>query len=87
MVINWKLAGKIKASSYRRRVLQALESREKTPTEISKELNIKISHISRALTELEEMNLIKCLTSELRKGRIYRLTKEGKKIANYLKKQ
>ena len=80
MVINWELVGKIKASSYRLKVLNALKEREKIPTELSKELNIKISHISRALSELEGLELVECLNPELRKGKIYSVTKKGREV-------
>jgi len=78
MVNKWELAGKINSSDYRKRVLLSLKEGNKTPTQLSKSLDIKMSHISRALKELENMNLIKCLTPELRKSKMYEITKLGR---------
>ncbi len=78
--INWELIGKIKASEYRTRIVKVLAKGNKTPAELSKELNFHISHVSRALNELEKRGVVKCLTPKLRKGKIYSLTEEGKRI-------
>jgi len=80
MVNKWELAGKVRSSSYRLRILSKLLDSNKTPTQLSKELNIKMSHISRALTELVKMGLIESLTPELRKGKMYTISKLGKEI-------
>jgi len=78
MVKKWDIFGNIISSAYRKRVLIALEEKPKTPSMLEKELNIKIAHISRTLTELEGLKVISCLTPRLRKGRMYFITKLGK---------
>lgn len=80
MVNKWELYGKVKASSYRKRVLKAIIGSPKTPTELSKVLDINMSHISRTLSELLNMGLIESAAPGLRKGRIYRVTRLGKDI-------
>jgi len=84
MVDKWILAGKVNSSSYRSNVLIKLQESPKTPTQLSKILNIKISHISRALKELSDLGLIKSLTPELRKSKMYAITPLGKQIINQL---
>jgi len=86
MVNKWDLRGKISASVYRKRVLSKLNEGVFTPKELEKDLNIKMSHVSRTLTELQKLNLIECLTPALRKGRQYRITKQGEKILKEVEK-
>ena len=50
-----------------------------TPTEISNELKTHFSQITKNLLELEKRDLVKCLTPNLRKGRLYGMTEKGKK--------
>ena len=80
MVNKWELKGKVDASSYRKRVLSKLNEDVFAPKELEKNLDIKMSHISRTLAELENMKLIKCITPELRKGKQFRITKLGKEV-------
>lgn len=79
MVSKWKLTGLVQSSAYRKKVLKTLKE-TKTPTQLEKELDIKISHISRTLKELREMKLIKCHAPDLRKGKLYQITKLGKEV-------
>ena len=85
MVNKWELAGKLQSSSYRNQVLSKLSENPKTPTQLSKELNIKMSHVSRTLSELVKLNLIESLTPELRKSKLYRITNLGKDVLRKLK--
>ena len=77
---KWELIGKIKSSEWRLRVLKILNENMKLPSELSKEANISSSHISEVLSNLEEMKLIECKNPNLRKGKIYSITKLGKEI-------
>jgi len=85
MVNKWELKGKISASSYRKSVLLNLNEGIFTPRELEKSLNIKMSHISRTLAELQEYKLIECLTPTLRKGKQYRITKLGREVLKNIK--
>lgn len=85
MTNKWHLTGKVHSSRYRKEVLIKLLEGARTPTGLSKELKIKMSHISRALKELGDMKLIKCLTPELRKSKIYSITNQGGEILKLLK--
>lgn len=50
------------------------------PTEISAELKIHLSQVTRNLGELEKKGLVKCMNPSLRKGRLYSTTEKGKKL-------
>lgn len=80
MVDKWELIGKLKSSEWRLRVLQILSKGVKTPKELSKEADISSSHISEVIGELAEMKLIELKTPNLRKGKIYSITKKGKDV-------
>lgn len=84
MVINWELKGYITASRYRVAIMQALSKEPKTPKTLEKELNIKFSHISRALKELSDKGVVECLTPALHKQKYYGLTRQGKDISKQL---
>lgn len=65
-------------------MLLALQDKPITPSAISEKTKIYPSHVSITLTELTEQKLVKCLTPKLRKGRLYDLTNEGRKLLNHL---
>ena len=71
----------VKKSGYRTRVLKTLEKDAKIPSEIAKDSGIYQNHISNTLRDLKEHELIECINPEVRKGRLYRLTEKGEKIA------
>jgi len=76
---NWDDIGFVISSNYRKKVLKALDT-EKQPSELSKELNINKTHISRTLNELESKEMIKCLNPNLKKGKLYVISDYGRKI-------
>jgi len=84
-VTRWDLVSFVIASSYRKKVLSAL-STPKTPSAISKEISINKTHISRALAELEDKGLIKCLTPNSKKGKIYSIQDLGKETLTEVNK-
>jgi len=85
MVTKWHLIGRVHASKYRKKILEELNKNVKTPTVLEKETNIKISHVSRALKELSDLRLVKCLTPDLKKGKMYHITKLGKEVLESIK--
>lgn len=76
----------IEISTYRNLVMSSLYGDEvyKTPTQISKESNIKVNHISKVLYDLKKQNLIQCINEERRKGRLYCLTNEGRQVCDHM---
>ena len=71
-------------SSYRRKVLETLKNDVKIPTKISEESGVGIKHVSNVLTDLKEHNLIVCINEDAHKGRLYRLTDEGKNVVSMI---
>ena len=67
----------VKASRYRRNILIYLSENEKTPKELSIELNIHQNNISATLRGLKEYNLVYCINPNVKKGRLYKLTDKG----------
>jgi len=81
MSIDDDLLGYLKASTYRLQILKILHNLNyATPSDILKQLEVNFPQISRTLSELEEVELIKCTTPDRTKGRIYRITDKGLKI-------
>jgi predicted transcriptional regulator len=74
----------IKRSTYRQRVLKALDGNVLMPTEIAERSNIKTNHVSKVLSELKSKELIEIINPEARKGRLYRLTDVGEEIMEKL---
>ena len=83
---NLNKYGFVLASKYRKNVVLVLESKPKTPKEISIEINCDLTHVSRALRELTNNRITRCATPERVKGRIYQLTNSGIEILKLLKK-
>ena len=83
--MDWKKYGYVVSSDYRKKVVTSLLAGPKTPKQIAVEVSLYLSHVSKTLNELQEFEIAICLTPELKRGRIYELTKEGKDLAKYLK--
>ena len=79
------LAGWIKASSYRNRVMINLGNKTKTPSSIARDSQIKMNHVSMILKALKEKKLIVCLNEDSKKGRLYQMTDLGKQVAQAVK--
>ena len=65
-------------------MLKALEDEVLIPTVISERSDIKTNYISKILGELKDKELIEIINPEVRKGRLYRLTDEGKGVVRKL---
>lgn len=76
--MTWDQAGYIRGSDYRTATATALEESKKQPSEIAEETGIAISHVSRALKQLRERDLVQVLNPDAKKGRLYALTDEGR---------
>lgn len=68
-------------SSPRKAILNKLNEGVSTPSLISSSLNVNKTHVSRALKELQQKELVECLTQS-RKGRMYGITEKGSSIIN-----
>ena len=76
----WEEVGYVMASKCRETIIRKLSKKNFMPSNLAKETNFRLSHISRALKELKIKNLIICLNNESRKGKIYSLTDSGKQV-------
>lgn len=85
--MDWRKYGYVIASRHRQKVVLALGESERTPKQIAERTRLHLSHVSHVLADLLERKLATCLTPNLRRGRIYALTQEGKKIAAKLKEE
>ena len=85
--MNWDLVGYLKSSDYRLICICSLSSGPKTPSDIVDEEDIRPEYVSRALSNLRDKNLVNCMTPNRKKGRIYRLTQEGKSIIEEMERE
>ncbi len=76
--------GYVLASKYRQTILVALIENALCPTEIVEKTKYYQAHVSKTLKELTTRNLVECLNPNDRKGRLYNLTQDGKKICAQL---
>lgn len=65
------------ASDTRLKVLSWLSKDVNTPTEIAKKIEKHLSHVSRALRELQDRQLVSCVNPANTKPRVYSLTPQG----------
>lgn len=80
----WSDFSFVASSRYREKVLSALAQAPMLPNQIAKETQIRLSHISRALRELSDRELIECLTPAAKgPGRLYAITKTGSHLMAY----
>lgn len=77
----------IEKSKYRIQILKILEQGVKTPTEIAKECDIRLTHASGLLQMLKKKNIVECMNEEKTKtrGRLYRLTDIGIEVRSMLR--
>jgi len=84
-VTKWEDISFVVASNYRKKVLQSLEN-PKIPSKISKEISINKAHISKTLNELIKRKMVKCLTPNSNKGKIFIIEDYGKDILKEISK-
>jgi len=71
----------LKNSEYRRKILRSLSDvNYLTPSEIAEKTEIRLNHISNFLKDLKDYKLVICLNDEEKRGRLYQITKLGKKV-------
>ena len=77
---EWELVSFVMASEIRFKILVSLNNKIQTPTDLKREFNVPISRVSAVLKELVEKELVKNLTPERRKSKMYSITEEGKRV-------
>lgn len=81
-----ELAGFVLRSEYRKKVFLKLE-KPIMPSKIAKELDIRLTHITRELRFLKERGLVECLNPKEKTGRLYQLTQKGKSLRKDMEKK
>ena len=77
--------GFVIAGPSRAKILKVLNRMTRaTPTQISKKTKLFPTNVSRTLNELRDKDLIQCITPGLKKGKIFELTENGKRVLNML---
>ena len=84
--IDWNLVGIVKRSRNKFQALLLLKS-PKMPSELGREMKISLTHASKVLRELYFNGLVECLNEELKVGRLYTLSKKGKRITTIMSKK
>ena len=80
----FKKLGYVKISPYRTNTLKSIGKDVKMPSEIGKEIDIRTSQVSAALSDLKKEQLVICVNEEMRKGRLYKCTENGLEVLKYL---
>jgi len=75
-----KLLSYIKSSSNRYKILDKLNNKIYTPSQIADKTSLKLNNISYYLNQLKTKGLIICLNENDKKGRLYQITILGKEI-------
>jgi len=83
--MGWESTGFVIRSSYRKKVFFEL-SKPQRPSEIAKKLDLRLTHVTRALRELKQKSLVNCLNPKEVFGRFYELTPKGKSVLQEIKK-
>jgi len=84
---EWKLRRLILSGKARKSVFKSLLEKPKLAKEIAVETNLLLSNVNRILKEFEKHELVKNLTPNEKRNRVFGLTKIAKKISNELKKK
>ena len=82
--MEWDTSAFIIRSNYRKRVFLEL-SKPQRPSQIAKTLALRLTHVTRALRELKQKNLVKCLNPKESFGRFYELTSKGENVLKEVK--
>jgi hypothetical protein len=81
MSTDWDLVGYVVSSKYRVAVLRRLVESPATPTRIADDVDVAVTHVSRALGEFRDRGLGELLVPEERKkGRVYAVSDRGREI-------
>lgn len=77
---EWDTISFVNASKVRFAILVHVKDKARTPSELANSLEIHISRVSQILKELSDEGLIKCLTPNRRKSKLYSITNTGKDV-------
>ena len=75
------------ASEHRKNILLFMSDELYTPKQIGDAINVRTNHISNLLRQLRQHDLVYNTTPRIRKGKLYSLTAEGKRVLEYIKEK
>lgn len=76
--------GYVSSSKRRVAVITTLKDNPITPKQIAESTEIRLNHVSNVLSELAEESLVNCVNPTRKRGRVYKVTKTGGKVAEKL---
>ncbi|NHN43512.1 winged helix-turn-helix transcriptional regulator [Halorubellus sp. JP-L1] len=80
---DYEVISRILASKHRKNILLELSESARTPTELADQFDEHQPTISRALSELKEMQLVK--STSQKQARLYWVVDEKQEIVEYIK--
>ncbi|MDR0912676.1 MAG: transcriptional regulator [Methanobrevibacter sp.] len=80
-----KIVAYVGISKVRSNILKFIGEDLRYPSQIAKELDIRIQHVSTALKELKGKELVECINEDVKVGRLYRTTNKGKQVIKLIK--
>ena len=83
MAKDYDLISFLMRGKRRRKVLNAL-NKPKTPKDIAQECGISTSNVSNALAELQDKEMVECITKDAHFFRFYSITTKGKALLKQL---
>ena len=81
---KWNTASYILSGRLRLEVIILLNKFPMTPKALSGKTNSQLSHISRTLTELKNIDCVTLLTPDRRKSKLFTITEEGRLILSII---
>lgn len=84
---EWKLRRLILSGRARKIVFKSLVEKPKIAKEIALETKLLLSNVNRILTEFEEIDLVKNLTPNDKRNRVFGLTRRGRNTVKELKEK
>ena len=84
--MDWETVSYVFSSELRLKILLELSKSKNTPKQLSLSLKHPMSHVSKALKQLNEKQLVECLTPDRKKGRLYNITELGGQVLDEIGK-
>jgi predicted transcriptional regulator len=81
--MDLKKYGFVMAGELRKNIVKLLEE-PKTPTQLKDLIKTQDSAIARCLRDLEQEKIIELINPDVRKGKVFVLTREGKEIISQI---
>lgn len=75
------LFGFVSASERRQLIVLELREMPLTPKQLSERTDVPLSHVSNLLSELTTESVAEIVNPERKRGRVYRLTPSGERVA------